>query len=78
MNSIRPLSDGRLAIENERWLPSSPGIEMSTYWPGWNSTSVGSSSSSSSRRMSWVSSSTAVTRAFASTSGRPAFSTSSS
>ena len=78
MNSSPAWSDGRLAIENERWWPSAPGIEMSKYWPGWNSTSCGSSNSKLSRRMSCVNSSTAATRVFAVTSGSPAFSTSSS
>src|SRR5918997_4673148 len=48
MNSSRPVSEGRLAIENDRWC-SVPGIEMSTYWPGWNSRPSSSSTSPSSR-----------------------------
>ncbi len=75
MNSSRPLSEGRLAIENDR-VSSLPGIEMSTYWPGWNSSSSGRSSTR--RRMSCVSSSTAVTFVVAFWSGTPLVRTSSS
>ena len=47
-----------LAIENERWC-SVPGIVMSTYWPGLNSS--GSSGLSLRNQMSEVSASTAST-----------------
>ena len=47
-----------LAIENERWC-SVPGILMSTYWPGLNSS--GSDGRSLRNQMSEVSASTAST-----------------
>ena len=48
-------SPGRLAIENDRARRRRPAPRRSTYWPGRNAKSSGSSTSSSSRRMSCVS-----------------------
>ena len=51
-----------LAIENDRWCSSSPGMQMSTYWPGLNVNGSSSSTVRRSSRMSPVSASTASTR----------------
>ncbi len=70
-NSSWPLS--RLdvfAIENDR-VASVPGIAMSTYWPGKNVISVGSTSRSTRCRMSWVTGSLDTTSATASWIGSP-------